>query len=400
MKHYLLLLALLAAALVGCTDEPEIGAAENYSPIELSEPVKIVAAAQNNFGLQFFSKFNAKCGYDNYVISPYSVATNLTMLANGAEGNTRAEILEALGFDASQLADANELARVLMDRLPRMDKKSTMLLANSVWTSPGISLNSEFAQTMAKYFDAKAFNSSANEMGEKVNKWVASCTDDKITEVLQENALYSWIIANALYFNSSWEQQFDSDEKINFTNAYGRTSSVDGMKGDFSTPVFGGDNFDVVNLYYGNGAFVLKLIVPHKGTSLNTIIERYCNGTLDGVSRHMISFKLTIPIFSVDFCGDIRSAVESMGIRDLFRKSNCDMANMASGQHYVNVMRQGAKFNVNKDGSDFVAATVSGEMYILDASLYGSLIVDRPFAFIVEERSTGTILLAGKVTKL
>lgn len=374
--------------------------AEVFEAIELSAPMKAVASAQEAFGKNYFNAFNSSCHLNNYAISPYSLATNLTMLANGADGQTCKEILAALGYEADQIQDANDLARLLQERLPLMDRKSTLKLANSIWTSPNTSLSPEFAQVMAKYFDAKTYNASMKDMGAKVNEWVKNSTDGKIKELLDEKGQYVWFVANTLYFNSKWAIPFTSDKEISFHNADGSTSKVTGMVGIQDSDMIEGDGFTIAKLKYGNGAFVMELIVPDEGVSLNEILKIYCRGELAGNRVHKTELTLTMPQFTVDFCDDIIPFVKTLGISSLFDEAKCDLSKMGKGFSVVDVMRQGAKLVVNKEGAELAAATASGETYWADASMVGKLTVDRPYAFVIKEKSTGAMLLAGKVTKL
>ena len=49
------------------------------------------------FALSFFQKTNSSVNYDeNLLVSPYSAGVALSMLAEGAEGQTRAELDDAL----------------------------------------------------------------------------------------------------------------------------------------------------------------------------------------------------------------------------------------------------------------------------------------------------------------
>ena len=97
-KFFLIPFAGLIAPASCSSDEP----AGNDKPFVICPtPVgRNIVEAQNNFSCDFFRLASAKAEEPNMVISPLSLSMALSMVANGAEGETLSEILTTLGLSS------------------------------------------------------------------------------------------------------------------------------------------------------------------------------------------------------------------------------------------------------------------------------------------------------------
>src|ERR1700677_5359031 len=66
------------------------------------------AAADNPFGFRLLNAVQKTIPSSNVVLSPVSAALNLSMVLNGAGGETRQEMLAALSLSGSELGAINE----------------------------------------------------------------------------------------------------------------------------------------------------------------------------------------------------------------------------------------------------------------------------------------------------
>ena len=78
----------------------------------LSDAQRDLLAKNNTFAINLFNKTN---GMDSRVISPLSVTGLMTILANGADGDTRQEILNTLGWTGASMEEINEIYGLLSD---------------------------------------------------------------------------------------------------------------------------------------------------------------------------------------------------------------------------------------------------------------------------------------------
>ena len=135
------------------------------------------AAAAADFGVRLF-KTSMEEG-KNTLISPLSVLYALAMTANGADGETLAQMEQVLGMDVDNL---NSYMLAYLDLLPE-SKDYKMSLANSIWfkDDPNFLVEQSFLQTNADYYGAGAYKAAFDEgTRNDINNWVKEHTDGMI----------------------------------------------------------------------------------------------------------------------------------------------------------------------------------------------------------------------------
>ena len=144
----------------------------------------------------------------NLLLSPLSVLSALGMTANGAGGETLAQMEAALGLPVEEL---NEALAVWTAGLP-LEKDCRVDLANSLWLRDDGSFqpNPDFLRTVADWYGAEMFP-AAFDGGtlRDINGWVNSNTHGMIPEIIreipEEAVLY---LINALALEAEWETAY------------------------------------------------------------------------------------------------------------------------------------------------------------------------------------------------
>lgn len=75
-----------------------------------------IATTTNSFSLDMYNATADKEENGNFMVSPLSLSMALSMVATGAEGDTRAEILSVLGFGNADIEAVNRAQRQLVHR--------------------------------------------------------------------------------------------------------------------------------------------------------------------------------------------------------------------------------------------------------------------------------------------
>lgn len=89
-----------------------------------------------------------------------------------------------------------------------------------------------------------------------------------------------------------------------------------------------------------------------------------------------------------------------MGMQEAFTPS-ADFSGMADEDLFISLLQQFTYVKVNEEGTEAAAVTVGGmDVAAPGPSMVIPFYVDRPFIFLIKEKSTGVILFMGKVTKL
>ena len=144
------------------TRERYVAAGWNFKTIEEMEPepeeelsdeqLRELAGKANGFA---FRLFNQTRGDEDMVLSPLSVTYALSLLNNGASGQTRHEISEALGFGSdADLNAVNAFCHKVMEASDSLDTQTRMQLANAVFVNEPCRQLPQFQSTAERYYNA------------------------------------------------------------------------------------------------------------------------------------------------------------------------------------------------------------------------------------------------------
>ena len=163
----------------------------------------------------------------NTLISPLSVLCALAMTANGAKGETLAQMEDTLGAPVERL---NQAVHTLMGQ-----EDDAMRLANSIWLAQrdDLTVNQDFLQTNANYYGAGVYQAPFDQTTvREINRWVEEETHGMVEEILDEipadTVMY---LVNALAFEAEWESVYTQADvwEGSFTTQAGESQSVEMM---------------------------------------------------------------------------------------------------------------------------------------------------------------------------
>ena len=135
-----------------------------------------------DFAIKLFQQ--TRDGNKNSLISPLSVMLALSMTANGAKGETLAQVEALLGGDIP-METLNEYLYSYIKALPS-EKTAKLNIANSIWfRDNGFTAEKAFLQKNADYYGAEAYKSVFNEKTLRdINNWVKKNTDGMIEKII------------------------------------------------------------------------------------------------------------------------------------------------------------------------------------------------------------------------
>ena len=362
-----------------------------------------LARANDRFGLKLLRGLHQPG--KNACVSPASVAQALHMTALGAAGETQAELLRALGVEGLALGEGN---RALLGKLLG-SKDATLRIANSVWSSERSgALLPGFAEVVRRDFQAEAravdFSDPAT-LG-VINGWVGEATEGMIPALIDQippdAALY---LINAVYFKGSWTKPFEAGltHPAAFTLHDGGKQEVQLMSQTAHFPCVFGEDVSVVQLPYGEGGGAsMWIALPKDVAGLPALIEGLTPKLLSEWSQkaRKREVEVSLPRFRLSCKVNLNTALEALGIVRAFDFQEADFSPMAErGDELVmsRVLHE-TVVEVNEEGTEAAAATAV-EMKAESLSEVKTLRCDRPFAFVIQEHATGSILFAGAVYK-
>ena len=369
-----------------------------------------LAAANAGFGWDLY-RLLAKDDGGNLFFSPYSVASAMAMVYAGASGDTRTQLARALRWDTLGSVDAgfNVIDQALQASGPTSGDATpfTLTLANSAWTQTGHPFRQEYLETLARYYGAGVrladFQAAAEDARQAVNRWVADQTANRIKDLLPAGSVSSLtrlVLANAIYFKGDWETPFAKSDTGpgQFTVASGQSKQATMMRhtGTFAYAAAG--DVEALELPYAGNNVSMVVLLPAAGAlaALEARLEAAIAAVLPALQPRQV--RLTMPRWEFSSSFDLKAALAQLGAVDLFDADRADLSGMDGARDlYVSGVFHKAFVRVDEKGTEAAAATgvVVGTTAAPVSQVEFTL--DRPFLFLIRERTTGAVLFAGRV---
>jgi serine protease inhibitor len=370
--------------------------------IELSLSEKSLARSSNQFSFDIFNLIvESDSEKENIMISPLSISYALSMTLNGAAGETREAMMEALRYNDITLEEINNSYLSLSEKITKIDKRVIMNIANSVWVEDRLDVKEAFIDALIEYFNAENRQFDINDPGivDEINTWISDNTFGLIKNMVDDvPGDVVMLLVNAIYFNGKWRYQFDeSDTKAeDFYLSNGSEVDVDMMHIESSYKQMANEDLIIAELPYGQGNFVMDIILPADGKTSSDILPLLTNSNWESWMNMLIEsdVDLYMPRFKYEYKIELKDVLSAMGMGLAFSGA-ADFSNIADqGLAISKVLHQ--TFIENKeDGTEAAAATVV--MIELTSLPSGPMIIrlDRPFFYIIRETSTDTIVFMG-----
>ncbi|MBQ9529692.1 MAG: serpin family protein [Bacteroidales bacterium] len=402
MKNLVSVFAAAAIALVAASCNPSVN--NPYKALEIPTKATEFVEKGHDFSLEFIDRINDVEKKD-FIVSPLSMQFLLGMILNGAQGATADEICDVLGYGAGEIEDVNQFCQSMLAQLPKLDKQTTLSIANAIFVDEGWPLLDSYKSTVGKAYNAKLSNldfSKGAASAKVINRWCSDQTHGMIDKVLEttDPAMLCYLL-NALYFKSQWKEKFNKSNTADetFTDEAGNKSTVKMMKQNESFSYQHNDVFKIVRMPYGNGAFSMIALLPQEGKTiadaLDEIKESGWRETL--LSMVHCDVDLWLPRFETKYHINLNDILSDMGMPTSFTNS-ADFKAMSDYALKLSFVQQDAVIKVDEEGTEAAAISMAGMMKDA-AAAPGERVVfhaDHPFLYFITEASTGAILFAGR----
>ena len=356
---------------------------------------KPVETSQKGFALSFFKNVVATSDPgDNLVVSPYSAGVALSMVAEGAVGQTREEFDKALNGCLFKAVDLGNNDTV------------TVKSANSVWITDDFSVRNRFVDLMEKDFQAEVVNLNFADPAtvRAINNWCSEHTEGKITEIVDQLSPSNvMLLLNALYFNAPWADAFPQNNT--------RTEVFHSLNGDVQVEMMAKTDrlnyaeyhgAQMVELPYAGERYAMYIVLPPAGMNLDKMISYVNEGLYDQAMSMMNTAKvqLTMPKLKVETTMVLNKTLQNMGIKTAFT-SAADFKGIAEmGPLVLDQVKQKCYIDVSEKGTEAAAVTSVGvRLTSVRPETNVTMKVDRPYVFFIADRTNDNILFAGKIMR-
>ena len=393
-------------------------------PITLTEEQQVFAHDNNQFTLNFLKTVSeADRSGKSFIYSPLSITYVLGMVNDAATGLTQQELEQTLGFHKGGIKAVNDYCKKLIEGLPKADKDVTLDIANAIFVNQKYTLIPQFEQDMKDYYNAKAAAldfSSPQTLGQ-INGWCNDRTKGMIPEILDEvNPDMVSYLLNAIYFKADWASKFDTNNTKNETfTTETSTTTLPMMHQNVLISYLKTNTYSAVILPYGSGLWNMTVLLPEEGVTTDDLIKEVAQSSVLNnpgwcetggnvfqgyqVDLKLPRFETTSDTDKLNVDKGLVGLMKNMGIKLVFDSDFAEIPNMCDNSNlYISMMRQKAKIMVNEEGSEAAAVTVAGGNCTTSVGPAeypkATFHANRPFVYVIQERSSGVILFAGKFT--
>lgn len=340
----------------------------------------------------------------NTLISPLSVMYALAMTANGADGETLAEMETVLGMP---IGDLNQYLYSYKNSLPQGEKYK-LNLANSIWFNQAddFTVNQDFLQTNSNYFGADIYKADFSKKStlKDINKWVSNKTDKKIPKIVDsiDNVDVMYLV-NTLMFESNWENEYkyQNIKDDNFICENGKTQSVVMMNSN-EYHYISDENATGFIKKYDDEKYAFVALLPNLDKTVSEYIDSLDGEKLNKMLSNATSERVRcgLPKFEYDYDISLVDALKNIGIKDAFDENN---ANFSKIGHYarntllIGEVKHKTTISVNEKGTSAGAATLAE--VIVRSGLYAEKVVylNRPFVYMIVDCQNNVPIFMGTV---
>ncbi|MCA9818035.1 MAG: serpin family protein [Cyanobacteria bacterium HKST-UBA01] len=372
------------------------------------DEVKNAATQLNNFSMRLMKDLLKESKKDeNVVISPIGIAACTAVLASGAKGSTKDELLQALSSkDSFSATECSKIYRYITRPVPEID----LSFASSIYAPSNAPFDAAFKKKFRIDFDGTMQTASdANSLSTQIIEWVKARTHNNIVLKPEDINPSDIGIINVLYFKGLWFDQFEPNltKTEDFIKGEGASMPVDMMHKSFHVHVLYGepDENQMIKLPYKTQSdllpspFSMYIILPKEGEQPEKILSEL---TAEKLANQISSMQsrdgsLALPSFAITVDSSLTETLQRLGVRTAFLPEADFSGMVGTTGARIGQMTQKLKLILNERGTEASVFTQAIVTLGGGSSTPFEMVVNRPFIVILRDDQSGAILLMGVI---
>lgn len=343
----------------------------------------------------------------NVAMSPYGAASVLALAYTGATNETARGMATALHLDHRGVEVAGIFKEINRALVAAGDNDGIKIsYSNSLWPRQGLGLVQTFIDTARRGFDADVIPIAMDESGRsRLNAFVKDKTAGMIPELVPPPipADTELILVNTLYFKAKWLEEFKPGETtVRTFHAPGGDIEVPFMHRTGAYRIAQGGDYAALYLPYWRETAEMIVLLPGSPDGWVSLTKRLGRGLIEEADR-MATRKqvgVALPKFSVRSSLELSEPLINLGMGTAFS----DLAEFSgittNAPLRISRVLQDVRVDVDETGTEAAAATAAMMVRLsLPRSPEVDFVADRPFLFLIRERTTNVILFLGRVAR-
>lgn len=352
-----------------------------------------------------YSFLKLEIGDSNLVYSPLSIKYALSMLREGANGNTKEELDTIL--PKNSLTKYNNIKNILS-------------LANSIFIKDTYKefVNDNYLDNIKELYNAEIYYDEF-ENGEKINNWISEKTfhiiNGMINDEYFDNPNLEMILANALAIDMEWNNPFEGEQTCSkeFTKTSGervKVAMMNKVTDSEDYEYYTDDDYTLLSMplkKYGDTQLEFVAVLPKNKSLQEFVTDNQFEKKLETLlnKMHKVSdekISISIPRFQYDYSIKLARDLNLLGVLDSFSPSEADFSKISNTGLYVSDMLHKADIRFSEKGVRAAAATtifMTDKMEPYEPEKIEYLEFDKPFMYLIKDVNTDEVWFVGNVNE-
>lgn len=328
----------------------------------------------------------------NVAVSPYSVLSALSVIANGAAGESLSQIETASGYKKDALrSEARYLSTEAED--------GVIKLSNSLFIREGLRL-SDSAYTA----DVSVYSASAGKNTVKfINSLCSNNTNGAVKKATDSFDGTDMMILSTLLFDSAWSEIYEEKDikTRNFKNYDGTETEVKILCSKEN--IITNDEYIGFNKTYKNERYCFTAVMPKdESVDIYDFLESIDAAKWARIyaDRKGVMVAVRFPEFSLDCGAGVKDTLGRLGITDVFDEDKADLSGLTAENCGLSELIEGTRVEINRKGTGVMDSELFKERGTEALPDYDLIFADRPFVFAVTDETTLMPIYIGVVANM
>jgi serpin B len=365
---------------------------------ESSKPIDLLAVSRRQEWFAFASLRHVAAPNQNTALSPSSILYSLAGLLPASTGESRKSLARVLGLQ-SAATDA-EIGALKVLFKPTPTGKEQIESAAAVWVDDSAAPDAGYVASIKEQlgFGAFAVDLQSPSIPSTVNAWISEQTRGRIPYLLSgtsENT--QMLLTSALYYKAPWRDPMTIDRRALVFGVYGQARSVRAISTSANLKRMEFPSFRAVAVPL-DGDTDAEFYVPKRETLPEAIADHLATNTVR-FPDETTATNLRMPFWKAQYFGRITDLFRKAGLAPVLVDRN-EFPKIGPNQYVLDAVHR-SWIDVNERGIEAAAATVvstgslgAGRPRVEDPTPFE---VDRPFLFVLRNRTTGAALFTALV---
>jgi serpin B len=211
------------------------------------------------------------------------------------------------------------------------------------------------------------------------------------------------VLVNAVYLKAPWEDPFEKSRTgvLPFNRADGSAVDVPAMRSELHGARYArGEGWEAAELRYAGSELAMTVVLPDRGT-LEALENDLDGERLTHILRSPTSvglLDLRLPKWTFRTGSSLEDILKALGLRTAFDDRAADFSGMTTeAELFISAVLHEAFIAVDEAGTEAAAATAVAISVQSAGPKPVSMIVDRPFLFVIHDVATATPVFVGRV---